>query len=566
MTTLELLALAALLLVVQFAILAASIWLGTKIVRIQTAGVPRSTAVAGIWIGLNVLLLPPVLWLQTDVLPSLSHHSIAAAISLLVAVVAFVILLEAWVVKRAFRPSTKQTIGATLIALLISTLGGLAIAHGFRSLITEAFVIPTGSMAPTIYGAHADVICGNCGRGFAVSMSDRFTADGQRAFDVGTTHTICPNCGHVTDLGSDAPILGGDRIIVDKTTEPKRWEIIVYEIPQQPVDNVLRPAAPPQTTKVNYDKRLVALPGESLTIAEGDLFIGGSRLIKKPDEQLDLWFLVHDTQYLPKTFDAQTARWEADAESAWKIGKDGSWKFSSHEADVRQLDFRGAITNHLAYNAETEGRPIPRDLPLRDVRVDCSAQQFGGTGSWGIRWEFNGQETRCEFTVDGAVKLSREPTDGSPLRDALPSEATGKLAATTGHEISLAVRDGWAYVMDDGHPCVRLQFASERLDDLSKQFDPKPGQLSIFASNCDLQLQRIKISRDVYYTSDSKRQMDPLPSNRFSATLGPDEFFVLGDNSQASADSRFMGPSKMSAIIGVVRWRYWPLSRMAIFR
>lgn len=41
-------------------------------------------------------------------------------------------------------------------------------------------------------------------------------------------------------------------------------------------------------------------------------------------------------------------------------------------------------------------------------------------------------------------------------------------------------------------------------------------------------------------------------------TLGPDEFFVMGDNRNHSSDSRSFGPVKRSLIVGEVLVRYWP--------
>ncbi len=40
--------------------------------------------------------------------------------------------------------------------------------------------------------------------------------------------------------------------------------------------------------------------------------------------------------------------------------------------------------------------------------------------------------------------------------------------------------------------------------------------------------------------------------------LGPDEYFVLGDNRAHSLDSHTFGPVKRSAITGIARVRYWP--------
>ena len=44
-------------------------------------------------------------------------------------------------------------------------------------------------------------------------------------------------------------------------------------------------------------------------------------------------------------------------------------------------------------------------------------------------------------------------------------------------------------------------------------------------------------------------------------TLGRDEWFVVGDNAEASTDSRTLGPVPRSAIVGRVRFVYWPPDR-----
>lgn len=47
--------------------------------------------------------------------------------------------------------------------------------------------------------------------------------------------------------------------------------------------------------------------------------------------------------------------------------------------------------------------------------------------------------------------------------------------------------------------------------------------------------------------------------------LGPDEYFVMGDNRTASLDSRTFGPLPVSDIVGRVWVRGWPLDRATIF-
>jgi signal peptidase I len=46
--------------------------------------------------------------------------------------------------------------------------------------------------------------------------------------------------------------------------------------------------------------------------------------------------------------------------------------------------------------------------------------------------------------------------------------------------------------------------------------------------------------------------------------LGPDEYFVLGDNRSHSLDSHSFGPVSRSSMIGIARLRYWPLNEADI--
>src|SRR5262245_60902842 len=57
----------------------------------------------------------------------------------------------------------RETVESIAMAVILALL--------FRGFVAEAFVIPTGSMAPTLVGRHKDVKCPKCGTWYQVSCS-----------------------------------------------------------------------------------------------------------------------------------------------------------------------------------------------------------------------------------------------------------------------------------------------------------------------------------------------------------------------------------------------------------
>src|SRR6187402_3857612 len=66
----------------------------------------------------------------------------------------------------------RETIESIVIAFVLAFL--------FRTFEAEAFVIPTGSMAPTLMGRHKDVDCPKCGYRYQVSASEEESEDPRR--------------------------------------------------------------------------------------------------------------------------------------------------------------------------------------------------------------------------------------------------------------------------------------------------------------------------------------------------------------------------------------------------
>ena len=70
---------------------------------------------------------------------------------------------------RSARTGFLVALSSVAFALFVS----LPAAVAFKMWVGDTFAVSAGSMALSLYGAHADVTCQNCGRQFAVSLSDR---------------------------------------------------------------------------------------------------------------------------------------------------------------------------------------------------------------------------------------------------------------------------------------------------------------------------------------------------------------------------------------------------------
>src|SRR5687767_11303245 len=73
------------------------------------------------------------------------------------------------------QPSGESSVRETIESILVAFI----LAFIFRAFIVEAFVIPTGSMAPTLLGAHIRFDCDDCGYRFDANYRAANTPDGK---------------------------------------------------------------------------------------------------------------------------------------------------------------------------------------------------------------------------------------------------------------------------------------------------------------------------------------------------------------------------------------------------
>ena len=194
--------------------------------------------------------------------------------------------------KRQSQEGTRETVEAVAIAFIL--------AFVFKTFEAEAFVIPTGSMAPTLYGRHKEVKCEGCGLEYTVGASQEINQEsGVLSPDQRVEQSRCPNCRHRNQIRS-AAVFNGDRIVVNKQVlNYRRFDVVVFKNPEEP--------------HVNYIKRLVGLPGETLRIRQGDIQTRRAesdpwdvQFKEDAEKQRDIQLLVYDDNY-PQLFVAKNA-------------------------------------------------------------------------------------------------------------------------------------------------------------------------------------------------------------------------------------------------------------------
>ena len=291
------------------------------------------------------------------------------------------------------RRGGRETADALVVAFVLAFL--------IRTFVAEAFVIPTGSMAPTLMGRHKDVFSDASGARFKVNSSDDATTylpvlRREMALGRMTPQQVQARLEGFRCLGGvgpqarepmllddkqryasmrppwqseveHQPDFSGDRLVVSKYaysfSDPERWDVVVFKYPGNSL--------------TNYIKRVTALPGESLRIFQGDLFVkpldapeDAFEIARKPPEQvMAMRQFVHDTHHeSQKLIDAGwPLAWSGDG---WDVEKREA---TSHGAEVYQPIYRGeaaaGATNWLRYHHTPPTEAVWQRLGNGDARL-----------------------------------------------------------------------------------------------------------------------------------------------------------------------------------------------------
>ena len=414
------------------------------------------------------------------------------------------------------------------------------LAMVIRHFVVEAFRIPTSSMEPTLIG----------------------------------------NQSH------------GDRILVNKFQydlhPPRAWDVVVFKIEKARInyykgerlpgavqaDNgtVTHPGSPEHD---NYVKRLVGLPGQRIQVIDGDVFINGT-IARKPER-------VEDSMLVPVTSDEHLKlsktkffdNWSKSDADAVSLKKDGSITLAGSK---RKCGVRYFLKIEDEIKSSSGGPRQGSRNRVGDLRLAFRFTHTGGAGNLTCELKKTKTET-IEIEVEDTEGTKSEKTNheaiytfvvplGKPgevatilCSDGKVAKAAKPFAPTGEHLIEFSAIDARATIRIDGEVLAVFENTDPKQSS-AKHVSRMPTSRSsakFGAAGCDVSARDVRIWRDIYYTSVRLDRPSYAVGREFK--LGEGEYFMMGDNSPSSFDSRSWGVVKESSLIGSAFFVFWPLHR-----
>jgi len=326
----------------------------------------------------------------------------------------------------------------------------------------------------------------------------------------------------------------GDRVVVDKTRfvreKPERWMMAIFTRKGESQARV---------------KRVVGLPGEEITIFKGDVF-NRDRILTKPVALLEqLLIPVYDSG---RDFSDFTEVWcqESGYRQPVEVGT-GLRLFGDGCDEAIVLQTRDEITDGYVdrHGVRRRGAEAVGDLEVSlAFRVGTSTR---------------GMEVRLQDGWDRIVfRMERAGPACIRLPSAPDRHAKGmRLRPGIDHGLRVSnIDDRLLVTLDDRRP-LRFEYHSANRD---RWIDPagRRNMVEIRFLGGEVLLRRLRLRRDLYYTDRGHF------ATRVPVKVNAGSYFVLGDNSASSSDSREWGLVPRAGLIGAPVMILWPLNRLRL--
>jgi len=418
----------------------------------------------------------------------------------------------------------------------IEPLGSaLCIALLVMKFIVALYVIPTGSMQPTLHGK------------------------------------------------GDYPHELGDKVLVNKFVyrfqKPERWDVIVFDYPFNTIMcnncgqdvNRLFPKHLPKVVpdelrcqnlqcmgrKKNlsfidkeYIKRCTAVPGDEISIRDGNVVLRNEKgdwtpSIKTDEAQAALWVDVFNSSEL-EDMPVKGASWrhlqdpnpiDWQENSPLVLGNKGpsTLIFEDNEDALKGYGDKGI-----------KGKGPMFDL-VGDILLDLELKSFPSQGTLVLEVDRNRLSHRfqIDFKSQSWVLM-------------LGKEELGKGQLPQNSRISFARLDGRLEVILDGER-QGFDFDLGEIDS-TETVVPKIR----WSGEAPLSISKIRVARDIYYVFGTDN--NSMTGAEKSYVVRPGEYFAMGDNSYFSSDSRTWGPVPEEELIGKALVVILPFHRIKFIR
>ncbi len=349
------------------------------------------------------------------------------------------------------------------------------------------------------------------------------------------------SCSMEPTLYGDAK--NGDKILVNRLAyrigEPQRWDVAVFEFPE----NRLNYTADAGKT---YIKRIVGMPGDMLEIKGGEVYLlnsekGEFTILRKPDDiQQILWHTLFSQKY-------------HNAKDEWSFG--AHWQVQD---------------NAIVYDGESESKvtAITLEPPSNgggDLLIAFDITVESGRGGIAV-WLREDLDSATQTDISFGARLA---TEGTPFGTWSPT------LRINGHDVKHDLPEltpGRTYRIEMSNVDDRVTFKlngeviySETYTEDNPHISPTP-KITIRAAGIRARLTNMVVKQDVYYTSESGGSQINYGNSGNAFEVRPDNYFVLGDNSAMSSDSRMWGPVPRNRMIGRAFFILRPLNRLSFIK
>ncbi|MDG2389262.1 MAG: signal peptidase I [Planctomycetaceae bacterium] len=480
---------------------------------------------------------------------------------------------------RGFRQAFDPVLSLLIAVLLV------------RTFLVEGYLISTGSMAPHYYGEQKRVVCPQCQFQFAVGTE--FDEDSLIETD---DFAACPNCmANESDL-SNQPINRGDHLLVWKNAyqfrNPRRGEVIVFRNPNEPRETYIKRVVglPEEEVLIRdgnlwVDGKIVQKsleeqraqrvlvfdsayqPPDSETWAgrwSSDTLISGwtptdSGWKYRPEYEDD-WLTyrhtlrfggVHEsTVCLPESMHEQVATAFIPRKTPFPFAPEPPFPgvrleencliatgvlsavthqklrkvipTDDYQSAVDQLlvkSHRTHVTDFTAYNHDM---PTNRLSPIHEFSLETNIVPSESSGVIFIELNTPTGFLRCEIDLKAQRVGLYRPQEEEPLMEEhFRLDAHGFLFEISSFDDRLLVAINKSIVMEPWP----LNSASDS--------PHTPFEITRISGSAEFELKTLKLYRDIYYTSQNGEY-----ASEQAFQVPADHYFVLGDNSRVSSDSR----------------------------